>query len=130
MVITLFTICSAVLLGALLWPTVAELQGAAKRGGEALYLVCSKLKRNGFERKIAKAFKAILADETKHKDAGGHSLDALITSRHAFQRAADIIDAVSSQRLRMRNEQFGFPVSETRMEALGQRARLSLGRKM
>ncbi len=98
-------------------------------GGGALYMVCSKLKRNGFEKKIAKAFEEILADETKHKDAGGHLLDALITNRVAFQRAADIIDAISSQRLRMRNEQFGFPVSETQMAAFGQRARLSLGRK-
>ena len=94
-------------------------------GGGALYLVCSKLKRNGFERKIAHAFKEILADETEHKDAGGRSLDALIKTRAAYLRAARIITEVSSQRLRMRNEQFGFPLSEARMAALDQHTRLS-----
>jgi hypothetical protein len=98
-------------------------------GGGALYLVCSKLKTTGFEGKIARAFKEILADETEHKDAGGRSLDALITSRAAFLRAARIIAEVSSQRLRMRNEQFGFPLSEAQISALDQRTRLLLERK-
>lgn len=94
-------------------------------GGGALYLVCSKLKRNGFEVKIARAFKEILADEMEHKDAGGRSLDALIKTRAAHLRAARIITEVSRQRLRMRNEQFGFPLSEARMAALDQHTRLS-----
>jgi len=97
-------------------------------GGGALYQVCSELKGNGFEEKIAGAFKEILADEMKHKDAGGRSLDALIKTRTAYLRAVKIIDEVSSQRLRMRNEQFGFPLSEARMAALGQRARSALAR--
>jgi rubrerythrin len=97
-------------------------------GGGALYLVCSRLPKNGFARKIAQAFKEILADETQHKDTGGRSLDTLIKTRAAFLRAARIITEVSSQRLRMRNEQFGFPLSEARMTALEQRARLSLAK--
>jgi len=96
-------------------------------GGGALYLVCSRLiKRGGFERRIAAVFKEILADETGHKDAGGRSLNALIRSRNAFLRAARIITEVSSQRLRMRNEQFGFPLSEARMSDLDQCARRAL----
>jgi len=98
-------------------------------GGGALYLVCSKLKASGFEERIARAFKEILADETEHKDAGGRSLDGLITSRAAFLRAARIISEVSNQRLRMRNEQFGFPLSEAQLQVLEQRTRLSLGAK-
>ena len=97
-------------------------------GGGALYVVCSKLKPRGFEGKIARVFKQILADETEHKDAGGRSLDGLITSEAAFVRAARIITEVSSQRLRMRNEQFGFPLSEAELAALEQRTRLALER--
>jgi hypothetical protein len=97
-------------------------------GGGALYLVCSKLKPAGFEGKIARAFKEILADETEHKDAGGRSLDRLIMSQTAFLRAARIITEVSSQRLRMRNEQFGFPLSEAELAALEQRTRRVLER--
>ena len=97
-------------------------------GGGALYAVCSKLKPRGFEGKIARAFKEILADETEHKDAGGRSLDGLITSESTFVRAARIISEVSSQRLRMRNEQFGFPLSEAELAALEQRTQLALER--
>ena len=98
-------------------------------GGGALYRVCSKLQRGNFERRIARAFKEILADETQHKNAGGRALDALITNRDAFLRAARIITEVCSQRLRMRNEQFGFPLPEARLTALDQRAQLSAGRE-
>jgi hypothetical protein len=98
-------------------------------GGGALYQVCNQLKPRGFEGKIARAFGEILADETKHKDAGGHSLDRLITSRAAFLRAAGIITEISSQRLRMRNEQFGFPLTEMEINALDQRARQAVERK-
>jgi hypothetical protein len=97
-------------------------------GGGALYVVCSKLKPRGFEGKIARAFKEILGDETEHKDAGGRSLDRLITSEAAFVRAARIITEISSQRLRMRNEQFGFPLSEAELAALELRTRLALER--
>jgi hypothetical protein len=93
-------------------------------GGGALYLVCSKLKAKGFAGRIALAFKEILADETQHKDAGRRSLDGLITNQAGFLRAARIIGEVSSQRLRMRNEQFGFPLSEAEMAALERRVQL------
>ena len=92
-------------------------------GGGALYRVCSKLRRNGTERKIALVFKEILVDETAHKDAGAHSLASLVKTRAAFERAARIICEISSQRLRMRNEQFGFPLNEDEIKVLEQRAR-------
>jgi hypothetical protein len=99
-------------------------------GGGALYLVCSKLAGGGFEERIAAAFKEILADETAHEDAGGRSLNALVKTRTAFLRAARIITEVSSQRLHMRNEQFGFPLPEARISALDQRARRALAKSM
>jgi len=39
-----------------------------------------------------------------------------------FQRAAEIICQISRQRLRMHNEQFGFPPSEAEVRALDRRA--------
>ncbi|MGH7824134.1 MAG: hypothetical protein ACREQ7_02985 [Candidatus Binatia bacterium] len=94
-------------------------------GGGALYEVCSKLKDSGIEAKIARVFREILRDEVEHKDSGARILGSLIKSKSAFRRAAGIISAVSRQRLRMRNEQFGFPLSENEMTALDQRARRS-----
>jgi hypothetical protein len=92
-------------------------------GGGALYAVCGRLRRNSFERRIAAVFREILADETEHKNAGDRSLEALITSRAKFLRATQIIAEVSLQRLRMRNEQFDFPLSDTAITILSERAR-------
>jgi hypothetical protein len=97
-------------------------------GGGALYQVCSKLKKTGAEGKIAEVFHEILLDEVGHKDSGGRALVPLVKSHAAFERAAKIICDVSGQRLRMRNEQFGFPLSTNELVALDRRARQSAGR--
>jgi rubrerythrin len=94
-------------------------------GGGALYQICSKLRRSGIEKKIARAFREILLDEMKHKDSGAQSLAALIHDQESFKRAAEIICRVSGQRLRMRNEQFGFPLTAKGLAALERRARRS-----
>jgi hypothetical protein len=110
-----------------------ELERAAitltEGGGGALYRVCSQLKKNGFEGKIARVFREILLDEVAHKDVGIRSLAALVRNDTAFRRAARIICEVSSQRLRMRNEQFDFPLTEDEMTILDQRARVSVTKK-
>jgi hypothetical protein len=106
-----------------------ELERAAitltEGGGGALYQVCSRLKKSGIERKIAGVFHEILLDEIEHKNSGARSLAALINNQAADKRAAQIICAVSGQRLRMRNEQFNFPLSKAELAALDARARQS-----
>jgi hypothetical protein len=69
------------------------------------------LRKRGIEAEIGKAFREILADEVEHKDSGARSLAPLVRTRAAFERASEIVAAISAQRLRMRNEQFGFPLS-------------------
>ena len=92
-------------------------------GGGALYEVCIAQRRGAAEKKIAAAFKAIHADEKDHKDAGARRLAGLLRSRRDYERAAEIVCAVSAQRLRMRNEQFGFPLSEAELDELERRCR-------
>jgi rubrerythrin len=95
-------------------------------GGGALYQICSELKKNGVEAKIAKVFHEILLDEVGHKDSGGRALATLLRNEKEFQRAAKIICEVSAQRLRMRNEQFGFPLDRRALIDLDRRARRAL----
>jgi hypothetical protein len=95
-------------------------------GGGALYQVCSKLKKRGIERKIARVFHTILLDEVGHKDTGARALAELISDEASFQRAAKIIAEVSGQRLRMRNEQFGFPLTTNELATLADRAKQSV----
>lgn len=92
-------------------------------GGGAIYEICSRLKRPGLERKIARVFKQIYRDEIQHKEAGMRALATLIKSKKDYERAARIICEVSSQRLRMRSEQFGFPLSEAALAALEERVK-------
>ncbi len=85
-------------------------------GGGALYEVCRHLKGNRINRKVASIFGRIHRDETRHSDA--NELTALVKTRKDYDRARRIIADVSSQRLRMRNEQFGFPLSRSELRAL------------
>ena len=94
-------------------------------GGGALYQVCSKLKKRDVEGKIARVFQEILLDEVGHKDSGARALTSLIRDESSFRRAAKIIVEISGQRLRMRNEQFGFPLEQDELAALEGRARRS-----
>jgi hypothetical protein len=50
----------------------------------------------------------------------------LIRSQTACDRAVKIICEVSQQRLRMRNEQFGFPLAASELAALDGIARQSI----
>jgi rubrerythrin len=97
-------------------------------GGGALYEVCVRLKKGAIERKIAAAFREIHRDEMDHKNAGARNLAQLVRRGEDFDRAAEIIRQVSSQRLRMRNEQFGFPLSEERIRKLERRCASSVGK--
>jgi hypothetical protein len=95
-------------------------------GGGALYQVCGRLKKGGIEEKIAAVFREILADEVEHKNGGARALQPLVKDQASFRRAAEIICEVSAQRLRMRNEQFGFPLTEAEMNSLDERSRQSV----
>jgi hypothetical protein len=103
-----------------------ELERAAitvtEGGGGALYDVCSGLRQTGIEAKIARVFREILQDELAHKDTGVRALASLLGTERAFKRAARIVGEICRQRLRMRNEQFGFPMSEDQIRILQQRA--------
>jgi hypothetical protein len=102
-----------------------ELERAAvtltEGGGGALYEVCVRLKKGTMEKKIAAAFGEIHRDEVDHKNAGARNLAKLVRRPEDFTRAAEIVRQVSSQRLRMRNEQFGFPLSEEGIRHLERR---------
>ena len=75
------------------------------------------------------SFREILRDELAHKDTGVRALASLLGTDRASKRAARIVGEISSQRLRMRNEQFGFPLSEDQMRILEQRAQRSASQR-
>lgn len=90
-------------------------------GGGALYRICCALPRRGVEGKIAAVFRRILADEIGHQESGARALGRLVRNERSFLRAAAIVAQVSAQRLRMRNEQFGFPIPPEELDVLAAR---------
>jgi len=95
-------------------------------GGRALYKAASQLKRPGIEEQIVRVFKQILLHKATHKAPADRSLISLITDEASFQRAAKVICEVSNQRLFMRNEQFGFPLTGDELLTLQKHARKSV----
>ena len=71
-------------------------------------------------------FHEILLDEVEHKNSGARALDGQIKNDSDCKRAAEIIAAVSRQRLRMRNEQFSFPLNKIQLAELDRRAQAVL----
>src|SRR5215471_15298831 len=109
-----------------------ELERAAitltEGGNGALYKVCRRLKKKGVEAKIARVFTEIYRDELNHKNSGERALAGIIKTGAEFARAARIIREISFQRLRMRNEQFRFPVNDDQIRSMDATVNVSVTR--
>jgi hypothetical protein len=95
-------------------------------GGAAIFHSGSKLLEypyvsysNGvIERKIADAMKIIYEDEMRHGPIHIPEVAERLTSEADFQAAAEIIEAKGRAHLRLRNETFGYPLTEERMREI------------
>ena len=87
-------------------------------GGGAIYAVLGRLDRDALDRRIAAAFREIHDDEIFHGPAEIHTIARLARDDHDWRRAAVIVAAICRQRLRMRNEMFGAPLSDSRLEQI------------
>ena len=88
-------------------------------GGGAMYWALSRFTGDAFAQRVAAVFAVIYGDEIEHGPA-----QLAVIARHAenaddWERAKDIVSRLSSQRLRMRNEMFGHPLSPARLRQIG-----------
>lgn len=67
---------------------------------------------------IAKACGHVYADEIGHMRDGFVRLSQADQTAAQWDEMADMVRRILSQRLRMRNEQFNYPVAEARLEAI------------
>jgi hypothetical protein len=82
-------------------------------GSGSLYLAGIRLAgRGGLDEKIAVACRQVYDDEIGHMQAGAARLEALSTQDGALDELQRLIRKIMGLRLRMRNEQFGHPVSD------------------
>jgi hypothetical protein len=100
--------------GALERAAVAFTEG----GGGAMFQVLSQLDGGGLERKIASVFQIIAQEEIPHGPIEIYTIAHHAKSEMDWERARVIVRDISRQRLLMRNEMFGFPLSSTRVQEI------------
>ncbi|MEO8601951.1 MAG: hypothetical protein ABI629_05190 [bacterium] len=88
-------------------------------GGGAMYLALSRRNGDAFERQLAAAFAVIYRDELTHGPMQIHGIARAARDAADWARAAAIVRDISMQRLHMRNEMFGWPLSAARLAAIG-----------
>ena len=94
---------------------VAEL---TEGGGGALYVELARLDGDDFRRRVAAAFRVIGRDELDHGPAAIHAVAHAARDDQDWERAGRIVEALSRQRLLMRNEMFGEPLGPARLREI------------
>src|SRR5262245_4540873 len=84
-------------------------------GGGAMFQVLSQLDGGALERKIASVFTIIAAEEIPHGPMEIYTIAGHAKNESDWQRARTIVHSLSQQRLLMRNEMFGYPLSSARI---------------
>jgi len=83
-------------------------------GGASIYYEGMLMTGSPLAEYIAHACKGVYEDEVDHAVHGASDLAGAADTEADWVLAREIVAAISEQRVRMRNEQFGFPMSDTR----------------
>lgn len=88
-------------------------------GGGGAFIEASRVGADEFQRRFARAMGQIVADEMRH---GPEHLDGFvehnIQTEADLERACRVLTALMAQHLRVRNEIYGFCLSEERLAAV------------
>jgi len=88
-------------------------------GGGGAFIEASRVGADEFQRRFARAMGQIVADEMRH---GPEHLDEFVEQKIQteadLERAARVLTALMAQHLRVRNEIYGFCLSEERLAAV------------
>lgn len=91
-------------------------------GGGAMYAVLAELDGGAIDRRIAAAFATIARDEMPHGPAQVHTVARHAPEPHDWTLAAELVGAISRQRLVMRNAMFGRPLTPARLDEIARGA--------
>ncbi len=87
-------------------------------GGSSMYRAASTVAGGDLEQRIAAAFSRIAGDEIDHMKTGAEGLRSLVQTEEQWDKVKRMVRDLSRQRVRMRNEMFGFPLSEERLQEI------------
>lgn len=97
------------------WAKLITSEGLLEGGSCGMFYAASLLAGNEVDDFIGRAFKVVLSDERGHGPANIFSVHKYMHTEEDLEGAKDMLRARAEQRLRMRNEQFNYPLSWTRL---------------
>ncbi|MBI2368659.1 MAG: hypothetical protein HYV08_00125 [Deltaproteobacteria bacterium] len=89
-------------------------------GGAGIFIAGSQVAGGALEQRIAEAMKVIAEDELRHGPVHLPRAAAQITDEAMFREVRQIVWEQGMQHLRLRNETFGYPLSEERLREIGE----------
>ena len=99
-------------------PCLVAAMGLTEGGGARTFREAAKLSGGEIEARLAAAMKIIHADEKDHYEDAAAAAARAVGSAGDLARMKHALREVSIQRVRMRNEQFDFPMTDREIEAL------------
>ena len=88
-------------------------------GGASIFYEGMQVAGDPISAMIAAACESVYRDEIDHAHHGVEGLLTVAQTEADWETAHSLVEQISRQRLRMRNEQFSFPLSQERVEEIG-----------
>ena len=99
-------------------PCLVAAMGLTEGGGARTFREAAGLSGGAIEERLAAAMRIVHADEKDHYEDAAAAAAAAVGSAEELERMKRALREVSIQRVRMRNEQFDFPMTEREVAAL------------
>ena len=102
------------------WARLINSQGLLEGGSCGLFYAATQLSGNELNDRLAEAFTVVLDDERGHGPANIYRIADAFSTEEAVNGAKGLMVERGVQRLRMRNEQFSYPIAEARIQDIAQ----------
>ena len=100
------------------WARLVGDEGVLEGGGAGTFFAASRIKGGEFERRVADAMKVVLADELRHGADQLERFHDLELTEEDLERIKGYVKRHGDARVRFRNAQFNYPLSEERMREI------------
>ena len=100
------------------WASLVGDTGVLEGGGSGMFFAASRLKGGEFERRLAEAMKVVLNDELRHGADQLERFHDLELTEKDLERITAYVRRHGNARVRFRNAQFNYPLSEERMHEI------------
>ena len=100
------------------WAKLLTSEGLLEGGSCGLFYGASLLRGDAIDNHIGRAFKVVLKDERGHGPANLFNVNKYVLTEKDLDGAMDMLKARAELRLRMRNEQFSYPLPWKRVSSI------------